>query len=315
MAAQWYFRYGDSEFGPVTAADLRKLVRTRRVYPDTPIRKGADGRWFAASEVKGLFTEEGGVPEDDSPSLAYADSVRAKEFILLFCVIGGASFGGFLAWAPFGTLPWIALGVVVGAVAGLLIGLVVARFFGSSVRSTARAMTSSVHQLETSRNWGEAITGAVRQSSDFQFLYSVLFAILFGLFGGSTGVFLGLCLGLFFGKVGAVLGAILLSLPGMAIGAVLGAVLGKYKAQAEVATGVVKIALLRRAFRGRPVLGATFLSLYMAIGGAVIAGGTAYGCGLTSPLQLLVVSLIGAAFLGALGACLGWKTGKHTGEG
>jgi len=54
MAAEWYFRVGGSEFGPLAAADLVQQATRGQIRPDTEVRKN-DGPLFPASRVAGLF--------------------------------------------------------------------------------------------------------------------------------------------------------------------------------------------------------------------------------------------------------------------
>jgi uncharacterized protein (AIM24 family) len=54
MAAEWYFKVGDGEFGPISAAELVQNVADGRITPETEVRKG-DGSWIAASRVASLF--------------------------------------------------------------------------------------------------------------------------------------------------------------------------------------------------------------------------------------------------------------------
>lgn len=54
MAAEWYFRSGGSEYGPVSVAELVQQASDGRVIPETVVRKG-DGPWVSASKVAGLF--------------------------------------------------------------------------------------------------------------------------------------------------------------------------------------------------------------------------------------------------------------------
>lgn len=55
MLAEWYYRNSASHAEePVTAAHLKQLAQLGEIGPETEVRKGADGRWVAASKVKGL---------------------------------------------------------------------------------------------------------------------------------------------------------------------------------------------------------------------------------------------------------------------
>ena len=50
-----YYQIMGETIGPIGAAELRQLVHLGTVGPETQIRKGIDGNWFAASLAKGLF--------------------------------------------------------------------------------------------------------------------------------------------------------------------------------------------------------------------------------------------------------------------
>ena len=71
MAAEWYFRVGGSEFGPLAAADLVQQATRGQIHPDTEVRKN-DGPWFPASRVAGLFDRA--APEQAGPSRPVASS-------------------------------------------------------------------------------------------------------------------------------------------------------------------------------------------------------------------------------------------------
>src|SRR5262245_12090773 len=55
MAREWFFQDGDQVLGPLMPADLRRLLQQGRINPDTPIRKGAEGKWLRAAKVPGLL--------------------------------------------------------------------------------------------------------------------------------------------------------------------------------------------------------------------------------------------------------------------
>ena len=54
MAAEWYFKSGGTEFGPVSVAELVQQAADGKVVPETEVRK-ADGPWVPASKVANLF--------------------------------------------------------------------------------------------------------------------------------------------------------------------------------------------------------------------------------------------------------------------
>jgi WD40 repeat protein len=56
MADEWYYRNSTGqEKGPVTAQKLKQLAELGRIEPDNEVKKGPEGRWTAASKVKGLL--------------------------------------------------------------------------------------------------------------------------------------------------------------------------------------------------------------------------------------------------------------------
>ena len=50
-----YYQNMGETIGPISSSVLRQLVQEGTVRPETQIRKGLDGNWFAASLAKGLF--------------------------------------------------------------------------------------------------------------------------------------------------------------------------------------------------------------------------------------------------------------------
>jgi hypothetical protein len=50
-----YYQIMGQTIGPISSSELRQLVQLGTVTPETQIRKGVDGSWFAASLAKGLF--------------------------------------------------------------------------------------------------------------------------------------------------------------------------------------------------------------------------------------------------------------------
>jgi len=70
MSKHWYYEVMGAPVGPITSADLKACVLTRRILPETRIRLGEEGKWQTADRVKGLF---------DAPVPAAAKpQVRAK---------------------------------------------------------------------------------------------------------------------------------------------------------------------------------------------------------------------------------------------
>lgn len=65
MAAQWFFQLGQREIGPVSATQVRELVKAGKITPTTLIRK-SDSDWAEASRIKGLF-DSSSVTDNESP--------------------------------------------------------------------------------------------------------------------------------------------------------------------------------------------------------------------------------------------------------
>ena len=55
MDAQWFYRAGGQQSGPVDSRELRRLADSGIVKPNTLVRQGASGRWGHAEQVRGLF--------------------------------------------------------------------------------------------------------------------------------------------------------------------------------------------------------------------------------------------------------------------
>ena len=55
MALQWYYRVMGQEAGPVSSSELQELAASGFLTSDVDVRKGAEGDWIPAGQVKGLF--------------------------------------------------------------------------------------------------------------------------------------------------------------------------------------------------------------------------------------------------------------------
>lgn len=55
MTREWYFQSMGQELGPLSAPELKAKVTNGQIQPDTLIRKGTEGKWLFAGNVKGLF--------------------------------------------------------------------------------------------------------------------------------------------------------------------------------------------------------------------------------------------------------------------
>jgi hypothetical protein len=56
MESQWYIHTESGEVeGPLSPVMLKARADSGAIGPDTPVRNGAEGKWLAATRVKGLF--------------------------------------------------------------------------------------------------------------------------------------------------------------------------------------------------------------------------------------------------------------------
>jgi uncharacterized protein (AIM24 family) len=74
MSAEWYFKVGNSEFGPIPAPELVQLAANGKVTPETEVRKGPDGPWIPASKVANLFDRAAQLRAAPVPNPAAASS-------------------------------------------------------------------------------------------------------------------------------------------------------------------------------------------------------------------------------------------------
>jgi hypothetical protein len=63
MAGEWYYKVLGQEAGPVSPSDLEDLAESGFLTPEVLVRKGADGDWIPAGQVRGLF---GGIVEAEA---------------------------------------------------------------------------------------------------------------------------------------------------------------------------------------------------------------------------------------------------------
>jgi membrane protein YdbS with pleckstrin-like domain len=53
----WYVRVDGEQYGPYTSEQLKMYASEGHVTRDSEVRRGTDGRWVIASQVKGMFTD------------------------------------------------------------------------------------------------------------------------------------------------------------------------------------------------------------------------------------------------------------------
>lgn len=64
MAAEWFCYIAGREFGPLSAQELRTMVAEGSLTPRHHVRRGRDGPWIEAGQVKGLFPP---TPQQSAP--------------------------------------------------------------------------------------------------------------------------------------------------------------------------------------------------------------------------------------------------------
>ncbi len=57
MPIQWYCKVMGEEIGPLSAKELRQMAMQRQISPDDYVKKGSQGSWVRAENVKRLFDE------------------------------------------------------------------------------------------------------------------------------------------------------------------------------------------------------------------------------------------------------------------
>ena len=57
MSVEWYCRLMGSEMGPFTSSQLIEMARSHQLTPQDVVKKGADGDWVDAHQVRGLFDD------------------------------------------------------------------------------------------------------------------------------------------------------------------------------------------------------------------------------------------------------------------
>jgi S1-C subfamily serine protease len=67
MAADWYYRSGNREIGPLSLRDLTLIARQGRIISETEVRHGRAGAWVAASRIPGLIAGVAGTAGNANP--------------------------------------------------------------------------------------------------------------------------------------------------------------------------------------------------------------------------------------------------------
>ena len=62
MSAEWYYHDGTNAHGPLSSHQLAELAARGSLRPDYRVRKGSEGKWHLASQVRGLTFASPGQP-------------------------------------------------------------------------------------------------------------------------------------------------------------------------------------------------------------------------------------------------------------
>lgn len=54
-SSEWFVDHKNKIHGPFSSSQLKQLASSGKISEDTKVRLGADGKWNAAKNVKGLF--------------------------------------------------------------------------------------------------------------------------------------------------------------------------------------------------------------------------------------------------------------------
>ena len=54
MATEWFVLIRGVEQGPFSLAELKEAAAKGKISENLPVKKGADGNWFPAKQIKGL---------------------------------------------------------------------------------------------------------------------------------------------------------------------------------------------------------------------------------------------------------------------
>jgi S1-C subfamily serine protease len=67
MTADWYYRAGNRDIGPLSLQDLANIARQGRLTSEMEVRHGLAGAWVTAGRVPGLFHGAAGRPTRSTP--------------------------------------------------------------------------------------------------------------------------------------------------------------------------------------------------------------------------------------------------------
>jgi hypothetical protein len=76
---EWYYARGNKQMGPVSASELKRMAGAGEIHPDNLVWREGLTEWTAASNVRGLFEDEGkpaAVGETEPKAAAWAEEVE-----------------------------------------------------------------------------------------------------------------------------------------------------------------------------------------------------------------------------------------------
>lgn len=76
---EWYYARGNKQMGPVSALELKRMAGAGEIHPDSLVWREGLTEWTAASNVRGLFEDEGkpaAVEETEQKRAAWAEEVE-----------------------------------------------------------------------------------------------------------------------------------------------------------------------------------------------------------------------------------------------
>lgn len=59
MAIQWYLLQGDTDLGPMSTSELKRMAADGKIGPRDLVRKEGSTRWVPASAIEGLLSAPG----------------------------------------------------------------------------------------------------------------------------------------------------------------------------------------------------------------------------------------------------------------
>jgi len=108
MDAQWFVEQQGKAKGPITTDQLKALALRNYISVSTRVRKGAEGPWVEAGNIRGLFEESPRKPEEKTKSPDDADLQQTTliparnikvRLIFLACLLALALIAS-VPWAP-----------------------------------------------------------------------------------------------------------------------------------------------------------------------------------------------------------------------